>query len=110
MVLDVIIDNASVSVQIDKPFQPDYDAINSRIEEFALSKETDISAFDVSGLIPKMIKGIAGCERGCPANAKGLVSSGYKGFDLQYVEGGILTASIKTREGSTFCLKMFPDF
>lgn len=57
-----------------------------------------------------MINGIAGCESGCPANAKGLVSGGYKGFDVQYVEGGILTARIMTRDGSIIYLKMFPDF
>jgi hypothetical protein len=108
--LDVIINDASVSVQIYKPFKPDLDAINSQIERFASSKGSDIAALDVRGLIQKMINGIAGCERGCPANAKGLVSSGYKGFDVQYVEGGILTARIMTGDGSILCLKMFPDF
>ena len=110
MVLDVIINDASVSVQIDRPFQPDLDAINSQIERFASSKGTDIVNLDVRGLISQMINGIAGCESGCPANAKGLVSSGYKGFDVQYVEGGILTSRIMTRDGSILYLKMFPDF
>ena len=110
MVLDVIIDDASVSLQIDAPFQADIDVLYSQIERFASSKGTDITALDVRGLIPKMIRGIAGCERGCPANAHDLVSGGYKGFDMQYVEGGILTASIMTAEGRVFSLKMFPDF
>jgi hypothetical protein len=57
-----------------------------------------------------MIRGIAGCERGCPANAQDLVSSGHKGFDMQYVEGGILTARIVTADGSVLSLKLFPDF
>ena len=110
MVLDVVINDASVTIQIDKPFQPDLDAINSQIERFASSKGTDIADLDIRGLIPRMINGIAGCERGCPANAKDLVSSGYKGFDVQYVEGGILTARIMTRDKSIIYLKMFPDF
>jgi len=110
VVLDVIINDASVSVQIDRPFQPDLVAINSQIERFASSKGTDIVDLDVRGLIPKMINGIAGCESGCPANAKDLVSGGYKGFDVQYIEGGILTARIMTRDGSILYLKMFPDF
>jgi hypothetical protein len=110
VILDVIINDVSVSVEIDKPFQPDLDAIYSEIELFASSIGTDIAVLDVRGLIPKMISGIAGCESGCPANAKGLVSGGYKGFDLHYVEGGILTARIMTGDGNNLYLKMFPDF
>ena len=110
MVLDAIINDESVSVQIDKPFEADVAAIYSQIERFASSKGTDISKLDVKGLIPSMIRGIAGCEHGCPANAKDLEFNGYKGFDVTYVEGGILTASIKTSDGSTLSLKMFPDF
>jgi hypothetical protein len=110
VVLDVIINDASVSLQIDAPFQADIDVLCSQIERFAASKGTDITPLDVRGLIPRMIRGIAGCERGCPANAHDLVSSGYKGFEMQYVEGGILTAYRKTAEGSMLSLKMFPDF
>jgi len=110
VVLDVIINDASVSLQIDAPFQTDIDVLYSRIERFASSKGTEIAALDVRGLIPKMIRGIAGCERGCPANAHDLVSRGHKGFDMQYVDGGILTARIKTPEGSVLSLKLFPDF
>ena len=110
MVLDVIINDASVSVQIDKPFKPDLDAIYSQIERFASSKGTDIEAFDVRGLVLKMIRGIAGCEHGCPADAKDLEYRGYKGFKVQYVDGGILTAHITTSDGVTLYLKMFPDF
>jgi hypothetical protein len=110
VVLDVIINDAAVSLQIDAPFQADIDSLCSQIERFTFSKGTDITALDVRGLIPKMIRGIAGCERGCPANAQDLVSRGYKGFDMQYVEGGILTARRMTAEGIMLSLKMFPDF
>jgi hypothetical protein len=110
VVLDVIINNVSVSVQIDKPFQPDLNAIHSQIERFASSKGIDIADLDVKGLILKMIRGIVGCERGCPANAKSLESTGHKGFEVRYVEGGILTAHILTAEGGIFDLKIFPDF
>jgi len=110
VVLDVVIDDTSVTIQIVKPFKPDLDAIIAQIKRFAFSKQTDVAALDIRGLIPRMINGIAGCERGCPANAQGLVSSGYKDFDVQYVEGGILTARITTRDGSLLYLKMFPDF
>jgi hypothetical protein len=110
VVLDVIINDASVSLQIDAPFQADIEVLYSQIERLASSKGADIAAIDVRGLVPKMIRGIAGCERGCPANAQDLVSGGYKGFDMQYVEGGILTARIVTAEGSVLSLKLFPDF
>lgn len=110
MVLDVIINNASISVQIDKPHKPDIDAIHLQIQRFALSKETEIETLDVKGLILNMIRGIAGCERGCPANAKDLEAAGYKGFSVQYIEGGILTAHIITENGNILYLKMFPDF
>jgi len=110
VVLDVIINDASVSFQIDSPFQADIDVLCSEIERFSSSKGTDIASLDVKGLIPKMIRGIAGCERGCPANAHDLVSRGYKGFEMQYIEGGILTARIMTPKGSVLSLKLFPDF
>jgi hypothetical protein len=110
VVLDVILNDASESFQIDAPFQADIVSLCSQIERFASSKEADITALDVQGLIPKMIRGVAGCERGCPANAQDLVSSGYKGFEMQYVEGGILTARIKTAGGSMLVFKLFPDF
>jgi len=110
MDLDVIINDASISVRIDQPFQPDLDTIYSQIERFASSKEADIASLDLRGLILKMIRGIAGCEHGCPANAKDLESTGYKGFDVQYIEGGILAARTTTGDGSILSLKMFPDF
>ncbi|HWR58535.1 MAG TPA: hypothetical protein VN328_06575 [Thermodesulfovibrionales bacterium] len=110
MVLDVIIDGDSTTIQIPDPFHPDLDGLIGQIDRFAFSKGTDTSGLDIRSLIPKMIKGIAGCENGCPANAKSLVSSGVEGFELQYIEGGILSAKTSGRDGSQFCLKMFPDF
>lgn len=65
---------------------------------------------DIRGLIPAMVKGVAGCEHGCPADAKGLVSKGFKDFELQYIEAGILSACRSTGDGRFFYLKMFPDF
>ena len=110
MVLDVVIDDASVTIQIAEAFRPDIEAIIAEIERVAISKGTDIAALDLRGLVLQMIRGIAGCESGCPADAKGLITRGYNGFDLNYVEGGILTARTKTGAGSVINLKMFPDF
>ena len=110
MVLEVNIDGDSISIQIDKPFQPELKGMMMRIEELAASKGADISAMDVDKLILEMVRGIAGCESGCPANAKSLISRGYKGFELRYVEGGILTARSNTGNSGILQLKMFPDF
>ncbi|HXX80417.1 MAG TPA: hypothetical protein VEI46_02655 [Thermodesulfovibrionales bacterium] len=110
MVLDVIVNNSSISLQIENPFHPDLEAIMARIERAASSHAMDISGLDIRGLIPKMIKGIAGCERGCPANAKGFAAKGFKNFTLQYIEGGILSAHASMEDGKAVTLKMFPDF
>ena len=110
MLLDVIIDKDSLPIEIPDPYHPNLDAIVGSIGRFASSKSADLSGMDVRGLVPAMIRGVAGCERGCPANAKDLVSKGFQRFDLEYVEGGILTATASAGSDRSFCLKMFPDF
>lgn len=110
MVLDIKLDEDSITVQISDPFRPDLDGIMSHIQRFASRKGADISGLNLKRLIPKMIRGIAGCEHGCPADAKGLVSRGFEVFELQYIEGGILSAQASIAGGRLFILKMFPDF
>lgn len=110
MTLDVIIDQDSMSVEITDPFHLDLDGIVGKIGQFVSSRGVAIAGGDVRDLIPAMIKGISGCERGCPADAKGLVSRGFKDFELQYIEGGILSARRAIGEDRFFYLKMFPDF
>jgi len=110
MELDIKIDGDSLSIPIANPFQLDLDSMISQIDNFASSKDADLGRLDIRDLIPKMIKGIAGCERGCPSDAKGLVSRGVSGFTLTYIEGGILSATATTGDGRAIHLKMFPDF
>lgn len=110
MVLDVVLDKKSLTIDIDNPFHPDIDALVSRIDQFAHTKGADISGLDVKELIRRMIKGIVGCEKGCPADAKGIVKRGLEGFELQYIEGGILSAYALLHNGRRLDLKMFPDF
>ncbi len=110
MVIDVNLNQESTSIEIPDPFHPDLDDVIGRIDRFVSSKGADTSGLDLKRLIPKMIRGIVGCEQGCPANAKGLVSNGFKGFELQYIEGGILLARTSLSDGSLFGLKMFPEF
>ena len=110
MELDIKIDNDSLSIPIGNPFQLDLDLLIESIKSFAATKGADIDRLDIQDLIPKLIKGIAGCERGCPADAKGLVSRGVSNFALAYIEGGILSATAKTPDGKVIQLNMFPDF
>lgn len=110
MVLDVVIDSKSLTLDIADPFRADINALVGQIEEFGRSNQKEFSSLDLKGLIPAMIRGVKGCERGCPADAKGIVARGYTGFELQYVEGGILTAQASLGNSTSLQLKMFPDF
>jgi hypothetical protein len=110
MELDVHFSNKKVSIVIEKPFRLDLGDIVNRIDQMLISEGTRLNGLDVAGLIPLMIKGIAGCEAGCPANAKSLVERGYQNFTLRYVEGGILTATAKVADNKLLTLKLFPDF
>ena len=110
MLLDVILDNDSLTITIDNPFHPVMDSVMGKIEEFAASKNAALNGTDVRGLIPEMIRGIAGCEGGCPANARSLVERGYGNFDLKYIEGGILSAQVGLEGANILRLKMFPEF
>ncbi len=110
MELVISIDKESLSIPIDNPFKLDLDAITAKIEDFLSVKNSGFSSLDINGLLPKMVKGIAGCEKGCPADAMYFVSKGYKNFELAYIEGGILTAKAPADNGKLLLLKMFPDF
>jgi hypothetical protein len=110
MILDVNIGTGSLSIDIPNPYQLDLDGICGRILEFAASHDAGIEELDIPGLIPRLVRGIAGCEGGCPANAKSLVRSGFKSFELEYVEGGILVARAPLNGGARISLKMFPEF
>ena len=110
MELDIKIGSNSLAIPINNPFQLELDSMMKKITDFASSIGADLGGLDMKGLIPKMVKGIAGCERGCPADAKGLVSRGVSDFELEYIEGGILSAKAKTASGTAIFFKMFPDF
>ncbi len=76
----------SLSIPIDNPFRLDIDAALSPIEAFLSSR------------------GAA-----CPADAKSLVSPGFKNFKLAYI-GGILEAKARTENGKNIAFKIFPGF
>jgi hypothetical protein len=110
MELDVRIDKDSISISIDNPFRLDLDSLVGRIEQFLTAKGQELNGLDVRGLLPRMVKGIAGCEAGCPADAKIVVKKGHQNFKLDYIEGGILSATAEIGQGKTLSLKLFPDF
>ncbi len=110
MELDVSDGSKSLSIPIENPFRLDVDATVRQIEAFLSSRGAAANGLDIRGLLPKMVKGIAGCEGGCPADAKSLVSRGFKNFKLAYIEGGILEARATTENGKNLAFKMFPDF
>jgi hypothetical protein len=110
MELDVKVAGKSLSIPIPEPFKLDLEALAVRIEAHLSSQGAATSGLDIRGLVPKLIKGIAGCEGGCPADAQNLVSRGFSNFKLAYIEGGILQAQAKTENGMDISLRMFPDF
>jgi hypothetical protein len=57
-----------------------------------------------------MVRGVAGCEGGCPSNARSLVRAGFRDYHLDYVEGGILTAAREVAPGERLVIKIFPEF
>ncbi len=110
MELDVRLDKESLSITIADPFHLDLDSIEEKIRSFLASRGTNLKDLDIRGLLPRMVKGIAGCEAGCPSDAMSVVRRGFQNFKLAYIEGGILTATSELEQGKTFSLKLFPDF
>ncbi len=110
MELDVSIDSESLSIEIDNPYK--YDAVsNTRdIIEFGSKLGVDLAPLEMEKLVPRMIRGVAGCEQGCPSDAKSMVSDGFGSFTLSYVEGGILTAVQTLDKDKEISVKLFPNF
>jgi hypothetical protein len=110
MELDVKIAGNSLSIPIPDPFRLDLESAVAKIESFLSAQGATAAGLDFRGLLPKLIKGIAGCESGCPADAQRFVTRGFTNFKLAYIEGGILQAQAKTENGKDVSLRMFPDF
>lgn len=110
MELDVRMDKESLSITIENPFRLDLNSLVGEIEKFLAPKGVELNNLDVRGLLPRMVKGIAGCEAGCPSDAKSVVQKGHRNFKLEYIEGGILSATAQLGQGKVLSLKLFPDF
>jgi hypothetical protein len=110
MELDVRVGSKSLAIPIADPFRLDLESMVSQIESFCAAQDAVSNGLDFRALLPKMVKGIAGCEGGCPADAQRFVARGFTNFKLAYIEGGILQAQAKTENGKDLALRMFPDF
>ncbi|RMG04314.1 MAG: hypothetical protein D6726_03625 [Nitrospirae bacterium] len=109
MEIEVTAGGEALDLTIENPFKLDAKETGRMIKEFAAGKGVESNGLDVEGLLPKMVRGVYGCEEGCPADAKQLVTEGYSGFAIEYIEGGILKAEADTR-GGKLVIKVFPEF
>jgi hypothetical protein len=110
MDIDVRIDGESLTLHIEKPHRFDLEEVVQKVIDFGDKSGTDLTPLKIEGLIPRMIRGVAGCEGGCPSNAMGLARQGFGDFKLSYIEGGILSAECTIENGKTLSVKIFPDF
>ncbi|MBC8413069.1 MAG: hypothetical protein ISR96_00060 [Nitrospira sp.] len=110
MDIDISIDSESFEVNIENPHRFDIDSVVSDIAAFGDKLGVDFNQLDIKTLIPRMIRGVAGCEGGCPADAKSFVRQGFNDFSLDYIEGGILSAVLQQDNGKKVTVKIFPDF
>lgn len=110
MDIDIIIGDKSLNVSLENAFRFDAEKLMQKVNDFSRSLGTDISGLRIEKLIPRMIKGVAGCENGCPSDAKSFVREGFGNFSLSYVEGGILKAEQQLDNGKNLEIKIFPEF
>ncbi len=110
MDIDVSINNESITINIENPHRFDLSQVTERIVDFGMKQGISLSELRIEKLIPRMIRGVAGCEGGCPSDAKGLVREGFGDFNLSYIEGGILSAVHGLENGKSLSVKIFPEF
>lgn len=110
MDIDVELNGDSLPIQVENPFGMDTEEVVRRISEFLEPRGVQPDGLRLPELLPRMVRGIAGCEQGCPADAQRLVHEGFHRYSLQYVEGGILKASLEVFDGKRLEIRMFPEF
>ena len=62
MDIDIIIGDKSLNVSLENAFRFDAEKLMQKVNDFSRSLGTDISGLRIEKLIPRMIKGVAGCE------------------------------------------------
>lgn len=110
MEIDITAGKESCSINVDNPHRFDSEMVIDKIVAFEERAGIDLRALNIEQLISRMIRGVAGCEGGCPADAKNLVRKGFGEFRISYIEGGILSAVYSLEKGGSLSIKVFPDF
>lgn len=110
MDIDVKIDKESLHIEVENPYKVDVLQVTKDIHAFGDKFGVDLKPLNIGNLIPRMIRGVAGCEGGCPSDAMRMVKEGFGKFKLEYIEGGILKAAQILENGKPVEIKIFPDF
>ncbi len=110
MDIDIQVGSESFSFEVDNPFNFDVDKAVKDVINASNEAGHDISTLGIEKLVARMIRGVAGCEGGCPADAKTLVHTGFGNFNIEYVDGGILSASDTLKDNTPLEVKVFPGF
>jgi len=110
MEIDVHFMGRSLPIKVTDPHHMDTGRVVNEIVTFLNGDAGGTDNLRLEDLLPRMVRGVAGCEGGCPSNAKGLVRAGFLDYHLDYVEGGILTATREVAPGNRLEIKIFPEF
>lgn len=110
MDIDITFGGRSLPIKVENPHRMDTGAVVGRIGEFLAEDNVPSDGLYLEELLPRMVKGIAGCERGCPADAQSFVRKGFRQYNLEYIEGGILQARCEAAAGGVLEIRMFPEF
>jgi hypothetical protein len=110
MDIDVRFMGRTLPIKVTDPHRMNTAAVVGEIVSFLNGDAGSPDAMHLAELLPRMVRGVAGCEGGCPSNAKGLVRAGFRDYHLDYVEGGILTAAREVAPGQRLEIKIFPEF
>jgi len=110
MDIDISVNGDSFSINVENPHRFNVLDRMEDIVDFGNKVGINLSPYALDTLIPLMIRGVAGCEAGCPSDAMGVARRGFGDFKIDYIEGGILTATQKLENGNLLDVKIFPDF
>ncbi|MBF0317553.1 MAG: hypothetical protein HQL04_05200 [Nitrospirae bacterium] len=110
MEIDISIDKESMALDVANPHNFDVTKATHEIVHFANGIGVDIGGLNIDHLLSRMIRGVAGCEHGCPADAKSLVRSGVGAFKLNYIDGGVLSARCALKDNRQLEVKVFPGY
>lgn len=110
MDIDVNFQGRSLPIKVADPYRMDTRDVVHRITTFLDGETAADDGLALEQLLPQMVRGVAGCEGGCPADARWLVRRGFGDYQLNYIDGGILTAKRELTPDSFLEIKIFPEF